>query len=98
MTRGDTQMYLMSNKCIVRKLNFIDKNEKFPQKVGVKFRYRQADHPAIINKVGDEIICEYDYYKAVTPGQEAVFYNKEGLMIGSGTIDEVYRDNTRIDQ
>ena len=98
VTRGDTQKYLMSNKCIVRKLNFINKNEEFPQKVGVKFRYRQADHPATINKVGDEIICEYDYYKAVTPGQEAVFYNSEGLMVGSGTIDEVYRDNVRIDK
>ena len=98
VTRGDTQKYLMSNKCIVRKLNFINKNEEFPQKVGVKFRYRQADHPATINKVGDEIICEYDYYKAVTPGQEAVFYNSEGLMVGSGTIDEVYRDNARIDK
>ena len=97
VTRGDTQKYLMSNKCVVRKLNFINKNEEFPQKVGVKFRYRQPDHPAVINKVGNEIICEYDYYKAVTPGQEAVFYNSEGLMIGSGTIDEVYRDDVRID-
>ena len=97
VTRGDTQEYLLSNKCIVRKLNFINKDEKFPQKVGVKFRYRQADHPATINKVGDEIICEYNYYKAVTPGQEAVFYNDEGFMIGSGTIDEVYRDDKRID-
>ena len=98
VTRGDTQKYLMSNKCVVRKLNFINKDEKFPQRVGVKFRYRQADHPGTINLVNDEIICEYDYYKAVTPGQEAVFYNEEGLMIGSGTIDEVYRDNIRIDK
>ena len=87
----------MSNKCVVRKLNFLDKNEKFPQKVGVKFRYRQPDHPATISKNRNEIICEYDYFKAVTPGQEAVFYNEEGLMIGSGTIDEVYRDDIRID-
>ena len=98
VTRGDTQKYLMSNKCIVRKLNFINENEEFPQKVGVKFRYRQPDHPALINKEGDAIICTYDYYKAVTPGQEAVFYNDKGLMIGSGTIDEVYRDNVRIDK
>ena len=98
VTRGDAQKYLMSNKCIVRKLNFINKDEEFPQKVGVKFRYRQADHPATINLINGEIVCEYDYYKAVTPGQEAVFYNKEGLMIGSGTIDEVYRDNIRIDK
>ena len=98
VTRGDTQKYLMSNKCIVRKLNFVNPDEKFPQEVGVKFRYRQPDHPAIINKENDAIVCTYDYYKAVTPGQEAVFYNKEGLMIGSGTIDEVYRDNIRIDK
>ncbi|MBQ0009390.1 MAG: tRNA 2-thiouridine(34) synthase MnmA [Firmicutes bacterium] len=98
VTRGDTQKYLMSNKCIVRKLNFINKDEIFPQKVGVKFRYRQPDHPAVIELVNGEIVCEYDYYKAVTPGQEAVFYNEEGLMIGSGTIDEVYRDNIRIDK
>ena len=98
VTRGDTQKYLMSNKCIVRKLNFINEKEFFPQEVGVKFRYRQPDHPAIIKMEDDFIICEYDYYKAVTPGQEAVFYNKEGLMIGSGTIDEVYRDNERIDK
>ena len=98
VTRGDTQKYLMSNKCIVRKLNFINKEEKFPQEVGVKFRYRQPDHKAAIDLVNNEIICTYDYYKAVTPGQEAVFYNKEGLMIGSGTIDEVYRDNVRIDK
>lgn len=98
VTRGDTQQYLMSNKCIVRKLNIINKNEKFPQEVGVKFRYRQKDHSATITLEDDKIICTYDYYKAVTPGQEAVFYNKDGLMIASGTIDEVYRDNKRIDK
>lgn len=98
VTRGDTQKYLMSNKCIVRKLNIINKNEVFPQKVGVKFRYRQKDHPAIIDLKNNEIICSYDYYKAVTPGQEAVFYNKDGLLIASGTIDEVYRDEIRIDK
>lgn len=98
VTRGDTQKYLMSNKCIVRKLNIINPNESFPQKVGAKFRYRQPDHPAVINFVNNEIICEYDYYKAVTPGQEAVFYNKDGLLIASGTIDEVYRDEVRIDK
>ena len=43
------------------------------------------------------LIVKYDYYKAVTTGQEAVFYNKDGLMIASGTIDEVYRDDERID-
>ncbi len=97
VTRGDNEKYLMSNKCVVRKLNIINPNEVFPQKVGVKFRYRQKDHPATIDKIGDEIIVTYEDYKAVTTGQEAVFYNLDGLMIASGTIDEVYKDNKRID-
>lgn len=98
VTRGDTQKYLLSNKCIVRKLNIINPKETFPQEVGVKFRYRQKDHPAKIDLINGEIVCTYDYYKAVTPGQEAVFYNKDGLLIASGTIDEVYRDEVRIDK
>lgn len=98
VTRGDAEKYLMSNKCVVNKLNFINEKEIFPQEVGVKFRYRQPDHKATINMVDGKIVCEYDYYKAVTTGQEAVFYNKDGLMIGSGTIDEVYRDGLRIDK
>lgn len=97
VTRGDTQKYLMSNKCIVRKLNIINPNEVFPQEVGIKFRYRQLDHHGKIELVNNVIIATYDYYKSVTTGQEAVFYNKDGLMIASGTIDEVYRDDVRID-
>lgn len=97
VTRGETQKYLMSNKCIVRKLNIINPDEVFPQEVGAKFRYRQPDHPATIDLKGDEIICTYSDYKAVTTGQEAVFYNKDGLLIASGTIDEVYHDDERID-
>ncbi len=98
VSRGNSDNYLLSNKCIVRKLNIINPNELFPQEVGVKFRYRQTDHPAIINKINDdEIEVTYNYYKAVTTGQEAVFYNKDGLLIASGTIDEVYRDDVRID-
>lgn len=96
VAKGDSDAYLLSNKCVVRRLNFINPNQKFPIEVGVKFRYRQPDHPATIDKVDEEtIVVTYDYYKSVTPGQEAVFYY-DNLMIGSGTIDEVYRDDKRI--
>ena len=97
VTRGNVEQYLLSNKCIVRNLNIINPKEIFPQVVGAKFRYRQKDHPALIDKIGDEIIATYAPYKAVTTGQEAVFYNKDGLLIASGTIDEVYKDDIRID-
>lgn len=97
VTRGANESYLLSDKCVCTKLNFINPSEVFPQEVGVKFRYRQKDHPALINKVGDEIVVTYSPYKAVTTGQEAVFYNKEGIMIGSGTIDKVFMGDKRID-
>ncbi len=98
VTRGEVESYLMSNKCIVNKINVIDPNQEFPIEVGAKFRYRQKDHPATIDKVGDKIICTYTPYKAVTTGQEAVFYSKDGRLIASGTIDEVYMDDKRLDK
>ena len=50
----------------------------------------------LLDKIdSDKIEVTYDYYKSVTPGQEAVFYYDD-LLIGSGTIDEVYKDNKRI--
>ena len=98
VTRGEVESYLMSNKCIVNKINIIDPNQEFPIEVGAKFRYRQKDHPAKIDKVGDKIICTYTPYKAVTTGQEAVFYSKDGRLITSGTIDEVYMDDKRLDK
>ena len=98
VTRGEVESYLMSNKCIVNKINVIDPNQEFPIEVGAKFRYRQKDHPAKIDKVGDKIICTYTPYKAVTTGQEAVFYSKDGRLIASGTIDEVYMDDKRLDK
>ena len=29
-------------------------------------------------------------YKAVTPGQAAVFYDENGMMLGGGLIDKVF--------
>ena len=98
VARGNTDKYLLSNKCIVRKLNIINPNQEFPKNVGIKFRYRQPDHPGIIDLVNGEIIATYAPYKAVTTGQEAVFYDENGLLIASGTIDEVYMDDIRIDK
>lgn len=98
VTRGEAEQYLMSNKCIVNKINIIDPNQEFPIEVGAKFRYRQKDHPATITLEGDKIICTYSPYKAVTTGQEAVFYSKDGRLIASGTIDEVYLDDKRLDK
>ena len=98
VTRGENPYYLLSNKCVVNELNIINPNQTFPVKVGAKFRYRQKDHEATIDLVDGKIICTYSPYKAVTTGQEAVFYLEDGRLIASGTIDEVYFDDRRIDK
>jgi tRNA-specific 2-thiouridylase len=99
VAKGDENKYLMSDYCIVKNLNFV--NDNFPifsRHVGCKFRYRQKDNPvSIILIAKDTIKVTYDFpIKAVTSGQAAVFYDGD-IMIGGGTIEEVYRNNKRID-
>lgn len=99
VAKGDENKYLMSDYCIVKNLNFV--NDNFPivsRHVGCKFRYRQKDNPVTIILIAkDTIKVTYDFpIKAVTSGQAAVFYDGD-IMIGGGTIEEVYRNNKRID-
>lgn len=98
--RGDDQEYLYSNRCIVSNVNWI--GEEFIKDVNnyldiaVKFRYRSNDVPCRIHWISDtEIEILYpDKFKAVTPGQAAVFYDGE-RMLGGATIDTVYMDNDK---
>lgn len=98
VARGSQNKYLISNRAIIDNLNIINPNQKYPISVGVKFRYRQKDHPAVINLLNDgRIEVTYSDYKAVTVGQEAVFYDGE-ILLGGGTIVEVYKDDKRLDK
>ena len=58
--------------------------------ITVKFRYRQKDIPIELEVDGN---CANVYYPqksaAVTPGQEAVFYDGDKCL-GGGVIEEVY--------
>ena len=91
--QGDEQEYLYSNKCIVTNVNWM--HEKFEGKkhVTAKFRYRQKDVNVTIRFIDDNTleVLYPDKSKAVTPGQAAVFYDKE-VVLGGGTIDKVYMD------
>ena len=95
---GDDSEYLISDKCIVRTLNLlrpIIDNEK----AYAKFRYRQPDNDVYIRLLDNETL-EVTYpqgVKSVTTGQAAVIYDKDGVLIAGGIIEEVYRNNKRID-
>ncbi len=64
-----------------------------------KFRYRQKDVPVTIKRIDENTV--YVSYpqgaKAVTCGQEAVFY-LDDQVIGGGVIDKVYQENMELDE
>lgn len=94
--RGKNQEYLYSNRCIVNNVNWLGKPFTGELNCQVKFRYRSSDIPCAIKWINDKEI-EVNYpglFKAVTPGQAAVFYDKDEL-IGGATIDKVYMNNER---
>lgn len=94
--RGGEQEYLYSNRCLVSKMNWIGPDMDENKEYLAKFRYRGIDYPVKIKKLDDD---KYEVLypgkaKAVTPGQEAVFYDGERLM-GGATIDEVYMNDEK---
>ena len=95
---GDDNQYLYSNKAIIKKMNYIDKEEiRNISNIKIKFRYRQKDIRGDLKLIDDDTaLVSYQKYKAVTPGQEAVFYSEDDRLIGSGVIDEVYFNEKRI--
>ncbi len=95
VSSGEETDYLYSNRCIVDNSNVLKQFESL--EVGVKFRYRQKDHPAVIKKISsNKIEVIYEDFKAVTSGQVAVFYEGD-VLVASGIILEVYKDDKRID-
>ncbi|AVN63793.1 tRNA 2-thiouridine(34) synthase MnmA [Mesoplasma florum] len=89
------ESYLLSNSAIVTEINwsldlkqYIDNVDEF--ECTAKFRYRQPDVKVRLNKIKDnEYKVSYDaIVKAVTPGQEAVFYLND-ICLGGGIIDIV---------
>lgn len=94
--RGSEQEYLFSNRAIVTKVNWIGPEVDENKTYLAKFRYRGIDNEVKIKKLDNDTFEVYypNKAKAVTPGQAAVFYDGEVLM-GGGTIDEVYMDDVK---
>ncbi len=98
VTNGNEDDHLNSDSCLVTDVNFIGPHPSAPIKVGVKFRYRQADQGCTLYFEGDNVKLIYDApYKAVTPGQFAAFYLEDGRMLGGGIIDQTYYKGIRND-
>lgn len=94
--QGDDQEYLFSNWCKVIDVNWMEERFDGVKKCTAKFRYRQPDVNVEIKFTGENTL-EVRYpekSKAVTPGQAAVFYDGD-VVLGGGTIDEVFMDDNK---
>ena len=77
----------------IKNTSWINPGLNFPLEANVKIRYRTEEICAIIDEISgsDEIEKTYKVkldqpQKAITPGQSAVFYSKEGEVLGGGII------------
>src|SRR5690349_1728619 len=82
------QEELYSSMLRVRRTNLVsvaDLSE--PMRVTVKIRHRHEPAPAVIEKTGqDEILVTFDQpQRAITPGQAAVFFDRD-TVVGGGWI------------
>ncbi|NLC54620.1 MAG: tRNA 2-thiouridine(34) synthase MnmA [Erysipelothrix sp.] len=87
----DDSYWLASDSCLVSEVNMFTEI-KDGKKCNAKFRYRQKDNPVTLYKQGDDILVKFDnLIDAITPGQQAVFYDGD-VVIGGGVIEQAYRD------
>lgn len=92
---GENNEYLLSDECIIENTNFI--SDLRPTFCTAKFRYRDEDHPVILEYLeNNEIRVRYEQkVKAVTPGQACVLYLGEECL-GCGFIKEVKNNGEKL--
>lgn len=78
----------LAQRCRVSDVNWIAAAPDFPMKVHVRVRYRHHEVPALISNAGSKSLwVEFDTpQSAVTPGQAAVFYDRNEVL-GGGFIE-----------
>lgn len=85
--KDDTFLY--SDSALISSLNWIRRPQE--GELQVKFRYRQPDQQVTLQYLenGDVLLRYPQGCKAVTPGQQAVFY-KDDELLGGGVIEHTY--------
>ena len=89
LTSVKNEEYLYSDSVYISGINWIRKINDGD--IQCKFRYRQSDNQVHIKLLSDnEALLTYPQkIKAVTPGQQAVFYD-DGELLGGGVIENTY--------
>lgn len=89
---SDHQDWLYSDGCLVTGVNVLA-DRTLPLHCAAKFRYRQADQDVTISWVDEHTLYASfpQLSRSVTPGQEAVFYDHDVMIMG-GKIEKVFRN------
>ena len=90
LTSIENEEYLLSDKALINDINWIEEINDSAD-IQAKFRYRQSDNEVHIEKISNNsaILTYPQKIKAVTCGQQAVFY-RDGQLLGGGVIDKTY--------
>ncbi len=90
VTCSEAKEWLLSDSCLVSNVNWLSDRE-YPFEGNVKFRYRQQDNPMSIEPYDDNLyLVKYPQkVSAVTPGQQAVFYDGD-ICLGGGVIEKTF--------
>jgi len=98
VAKGSEDEHLLSDSSCITNINWIGERPIDEIKVNVKFRYRQSDKPCLLSFDGDSILLKHlTPVSAITPGQFAVFYTDEGILLGGGIIDATFYKGERRD-
>ena len=97
LTSIKNEHYLLSDKAIIKDINWIRRPDTDEIDLCAKFRYRQNDQAVHLRIINDnEVELTYKQgIKAVTCGQQAVFYSGDELL-GGGTIEETYNQGVEL--
>ncbi len=97
LTSISNESYLYSDSAIINDINWIKKPDYDDLDITCKFRYRQNDNNVHlhINNDNSVLLTYHQGIKAVTPGQQAVFYLNDELL-GGGVIDEVLSNGSNL--
>ena len=99
LTSIKNEHYLYSDSALIKDINWISGRDVDDMDIKCKFRYRQSDqdvHIKLLNR--NEALLTYPQgIKAVTPGQQAVFYLDDEIL-GGGIIENTYYKTRELSQ
>lgn len=97
---GDDNEYLLCDEVYVTDCNYlVDLPYESKINCNGKFRYRQKDLKITIirNKDNTITVTSLSPLKAITNGQIACFYDDNGVLLASGIIDSIYKNNKKVE-